>query len=98
MGSIPGLGRSPGEGKGCPLQCSGLENLGLYSPWGSKRSDTTERLSLKRKLRDNEHNMFLFKDKEIGFSGNRDFLEVRLKIKFSWRNSGSKTLVSQLAT
>ena len=25
-GSIPGLGRSPGEGKGCPLQCSGLEN------------------------------------------------------------------------
>ena len=26
MGSIPGLGRSPGEGNGCPLQCSGLEN------------------------------------------------------------------------
>ena len=26
MGSIPGLGRSPGEGKGYPLQCSGLEN------------------------------------------------------------------------
>ena len=25
-GSIPGLGRSPGEGKGCPLQNSGLEN------------------------------------------------------------------------
>jgi len=24
---IPGLGRSPGEGKGNPLQCSGLENL-----------------------------------------------------------------------
>ena len=23
---IPGLGRSPGEGKGCPLQYSGLEN------------------------------------------------------------------------
>ena len=26
MGSIPGLGRSPGEGKGYPLQYSGLEN------------------------------------------------------------------------
>ena len=26
LGSIPGLGRSPGEGKGCPLQYSGLEN------------------------------------------------------------------------
>ena len=25
-GSIPGLGRFPGEGKGYPLQCSGLEN------------------------------------------------------------------------
>ena len=24
--SIPGLGRSPGEGEGCPLQYSGLEN------------------------------------------------------------------------
>ena len=26
LGSIPGLGRSPPEGKGCPLQYSGLEN------------------------------------------------------------------------
>ena len=26
LGSIPGLGRSPGEGKGSPLQYSGLEN------------------------------------------------------------------------
>ena len=26
LGSISGLGRSPGEGKGCPLQYSGLEN------------------------------------------------------------------------
>ena len=40
LGSIPGLGRSPGEGKGYPLQYSG------HSPWGCKQSDTTERLSL----------------------------------------------------
>ena len=26
LGSIPGLGRSPGEGNGNPLQCSCLEN------------------------------------------------------------------------
>ena len=26
LGSIPGLGRSPGEGKGYPVQYSGLEN------------------------------------------------------------------------
>ena len=85
-GSIPELGRSPGEGIGYPLQCSwaslvvqlvknppamretGVLSLGwegplekgkathssilprefhgLYSPWGRKESDTTERLSL----------------------------------------------------
>ena len=27
LGLIPGLGRYPGEGKGCPLQYSGLENF-----------------------------------------------------------------------
>ena len=27
LGSIPGLGNSPGEGKGYPLQYSGLENF-----------------------------------------------------------------------
>ena len=33
LGSIPGLGRSPGEGRGYPLQYSGLENsMDLYSP------------------------------------------------------------------
>ena len=36
-GSIPGLGRSAGEGIGYPLQYSGLENsMDLYSPWGRK--------------------------------------------------------------
>ena len=42
LGSIPGLGRSPIEGKGYPLQYSGLENSMDYSPWGRKESDTTE--------------------------------------------------------
>ena len=47
LGSISGLGRSPGEGKGYPLQCSGLENSkDCISPWGRKESDMTERLSL----------------------------------------------------
>ena len=31
VGSIPGLGRSPGEGKGYPLQYSGLENSMHYT-------------------------------------------------------------------
>ena len=44
LGLSPGLGRSPGEGKGYPLQYSGLENFGLCGPWGRKESDTTEQL------------------------------------------------------
>ena len=45
-GSIPGSGRAPGEGKGQPLQYSGLENSMDYSPGGRKELDTTEKLSL----------------------------------------------------
>ena len=46
LGSIPGLERSPEEGKGYPLQYSGLENSMEYSPQGRKELDMTERLSL----------------------------------------------------
>ena len=48
LGSIPGLGRSPGGGHGNPLQYSCLENphgqrsLVGYSPWSLKQSDLTE--------------------------------------------------------
>ena len=37
---------SPGEGKGYPLQYSGLENSMDCSPWGLEESDTTEQVSL----------------------------------------------------
>ena len=50
LASIPGLGRSPGEEKGYPLQYCGLENSKDYSPWGHKELDTTERLSLSKRL------------------------------------------------
>ena len=39
LGSIPGLGGSPGEGKGYPLQYSGLENSMDCSPWGHRVGD-----------------------------------------------------------
>ena len=48
VGSIPGLGRCPGEGHGNPLQYSCLENLhGQRSlmgpnPWSCKELDTTD--------------------------------------------------------
>ena len=51
LGSVPGVGRSPGGGHGNPLQHSCLESprgqrsrVG-YSPWGCKELDMTKRLS-----------------------------------------------------
>ena len=47
-GSNPAMGRSPGEGKGYPLQYSWLEtstDRGAYwghNPWSHKESETTE--------------------------------------------------------
>ena len=40
LGSIPGLGRSPGEGKGYPPQHSGLENSKDYIVHGVSKSQT----------------------------------------------------------
>ena len=51
-GSIPRLGRSPGEGKGNPLQYFWLENPMVGGAWQAavhrvwKESDTTEQLSV----------------------------------------------------
>ena len=56
LGSIPGLGRSPGEGNSNPFQYSFLENphgprsLASYSLWSCKESDTTQQLSTFLKL------------------------------------------------
>ena len=40
LGSIPGLGRPPGEGKGYPLQYSGMENSMDYIVHGVAESPT----------------------------------------------------------
>ena len=52
LGLSPGLGRSPGEGKGYLLQYSGLENSMVCGiPWGHKESDTFTSLHFWRSLR-----------------------------------------------
>ena len=51
LGSILGLGRSPGEVKGYPLRYSGLENSMDYIVHGGhKELDMTGRLSLSLSL------------------------------------------------
>ena len=46
LGSIPGLERSPREGNSYPTSVFWLGEVhGLYSSWGCKKSNTTERLS-----------------------------------------------------
>ena len=40
LGSISGLGRSPGEGKGYPLQYSGLDNFMDFTVHGVTKSRT----------------------------------------------------------
>ena len=46
LGSIPGLGRSPGEGKDYPLQYSGLGNSMDCIVHGVTKRQTQHRLSL----------------------------------------------------
>ena len=52
LGLILELGRSPGEGKGYPLQYSGLENSMDCLVLGVAESDMTEQLSSSRSTRD----------------------------------------------
>ena len=66
LGSIPGLGRSPGGGHGNLLQYSYLKNphgqrsLAGYSPWGRKESDMTEQLSTQRMEKTSKYSWWLF--------------------------------------
>ena len=52
LNSIPGLGRSPGEGNGylipvfLPEESHGQRNLAGYNPWGPKELEKTEQLTL----------------------------------------------------
>ena len=56
LGSIPGLGRSPGEGKGYPLQYACLENSMDGGAWQA----TVHRVSKSRTQLSNFHFHFLF--------------------------------------
>ena len=82
LGSIPGLGRSPGKGKGYLLWLFWPgEFHGLYSPWGHKESNITEWLSLYLPLappgKPNRLHRYRYFSK-------REYLSLRLNW-FSWK-------------
>ena len=62
LGSIPGLGRSPGGGHGNSLQYSclknphGLRSLAGYSPCGHKESDMTKHSTAHLYIIEGPHN------------------------------------------
>ena len=74
LGLIAGLGRSPGEGKGHPLQCSCLENPMVRGAWratvhGVAKWDTTEQLSL---------HLFITAKKGNNSSVNEEWTHIKL--------------------
>ena len=76
MSSIPGLGRSPGEGNGCPLQYSGLENSMERGAW-----QATIYTKFETSLGDySPHEMY----RELDWTGKwGDTLQIVLSKKFS---------------
>ena len=60
-GFDPWVGTSPGEGKVYPLPVFWPEEFhGLYSPWGCKEWDTTDRLSLSGSHKVEHYGIFHF--------------------------------------
>ena len=68
LGSIPGLEKSPGEGKGYVLQYSGLENS-MDSPWGLKERIQLSDFHFHYRVEYKIHNLDL-----INGAGERDSL------------------------
>ena len=83
LGSMPGLGRSPGEGKGYPLQYSGLEN------------NPTDCMGLQRVRYDWATFTFTLEDvQEIKRRSNRERLEAGMVCLESCHSEGILTIIS----
>ena len=99
LGSIPGLGRSPGEGNGTPLQYSSLENPmdekpGRLQAMGSQRDrhDWVTSLSL---LRHNTMSIYLFRTLPMGGMSRSCKVRVEL-IHWLWSQQAIKTHIKML--
>ena len=79
LGSIPGLERSPGEGKDCPCQYSGLENFMDYIVHGCAKNRTRvsnfhSQDSITHKIHSTSLILFFFLEKESVLSSHLNFL------------------------
>ena len=91
LGLIPGLGRSPGERNGHPLQHSCLGNpmdrgawRSTCSPWGREGSNTTEQLTLSVSFFHRERaseGLKEFKLIHINLSDLPEILNIKNKVK-----------------
>ena len=85
-GSVPGLGRSPGEGNSNLLQYSWLENSMHRGDWQAtvhgiaKESDTAEQLSM------HTHTHFYISNSE----------SVRIRFSWEWQKSSNHHVVSNM--
>ena len=59
LGSIPELGKSPGEGKGYPLQYSGLENSTDRGAWWAAFHGVAKELEMTEHTRTHTHTVAL---------------------------------------
>ena len=86
MGSIPGLGRSPGGGHGNPLQYSGLENPSDRGAWRVAVHRVTKSWTLLKRLR--THNL---DEKSVQYwlplAGTSKGLGVLASIFLLWRKA-----------
>ena len=92
LGTSPGLGKSPGEGNGHPLQYPCLEHpmdrgawRATYRPWVLKESDTTEWLSTHMYfLKNLFKNLFYLFLAELGLRGRAGFPSLRPAGATAW--------------
>ena len=86
LGLIPGLGRSLGEGKGCPFQCCGLENSMDCIVHGVAKSQT----------RLGDFHLYIYIWKESCSNLNHVIFSPTFAVSMKFNNSPSKLVGHEL--